>query len=497
MTTDAMMTTELMMSANDTDPSPPIIAGIKDAGIKLCYAKMDLPLLPRIILTILLLISVVGHVLVIIVCVRERNKATYKQDIVYMVALAIVDMIFCLSILIMRPSVRNIVALKTLLPLLLCMSLVLMALRAVERFNIFIRKQAKPWSFRFQIILCLVSNLFVAVPINYSNFFTNIPFGFIFWCIVSLIILVSYVTIVCKLLLQGRKSSHTQPTRLFRRQINATTYIDSTLLQHQRSKDRSPLKTATDQYTGPSSRPTNETEITFVRTLQTPNAVMNNHNSLRPDGIVQEKILDQLKNNEVILHVAETNKDIGKKQKEMAIAQASKQLENENIAIVFAETINYPGNEQNEAILEQDIKQLGKGDSDVCFVQTSEKFGKENKQVDLAQKSTQVAKDSRTEVPIHVNRNQISTTRRNKGNHLCRSSSALVFITIIFYLSWFPAWMINISDRLSCYLIFFIVINSTVNPVIYLITLKSFRQASYILLSMLFRRLCKIRLSNI
>ena len=167
MTTDDMMAAKLMMSANNhTDPSPLIIAGIKDAGIKLCYTKMDLPLLPRIILTILLLISVVGHLLVIIVCVRERNKATYKQDIVYMVALAIVDMIFCLSILLMRPSVRHIVALKTLLPLLLCMSLVLMALRAVERFKIIIRKQAKPWSSRFQIILCLVSNLFVAVPIN-------------------------------------------------------------------------------------------------------------------------------------------------------------------------------------------------------------------------------------------------------------------------------------------------------------------------------------------
>ena len=181
----------------------------------------------------------------------------------------------------------------------------------------------------------------------------------------------------------------------------------------------------------------------------------------------------------------------------MATAQTSEQLENENIAIVSAETINYPGNEQKEEILEQDIKQLGEGDSDVCFAQTSETFGKENKQVDLAQKSTQVARDSRTEVSIHVNRNQISTTRRNKGNHLCRSSSALVFITIIFYLSWFPAWMINISDRLSCYLIFFIVINCTVNPVIYLITLKAFRQASYTLLYMLFRRLCKIRLSHI
>ena len=658
MTTDGMMPLELMTRKDDTDQSAII------TGPKSCYDNVELALLPRIIMTIFLLISSACHLLVIIVCIRQRKKATYKQDIVYMVALAIVDMLSCLSAPAMRPDVRQTnIALKSVLPLLTYMSVILLTIRAVDRFNIFIRKQAKPWSFRFQIILCLVSNLFVTVPITYSNLLTKIPFASIFGFTASFIILVSYVAIVCKLLQQARKSSlrisptqPKQPMMLSERQINVTKDAHFAMEEGQSLKGSLSLGTATDQSTGPPS--THETDISFNETSQTPNVVMINHSSLRPDHIVKVKRPDQLKSNEVIL--AQTRKHMIEENKEASIAQTSKQFVYENEEMVSEETIKHPGKEQKAEVLAQNSKQLGKKNRDVLFAQSKETFGKENREVDQAKKSTQIKKERGTEenrevhrtekkerkteeneemdcaqkgtqmekkrrtekngevdhaekkerktveneemdcaqkgtqmrkerrtekngkvdraekkeretveneemdcaqkgtqmgqkrrteknrevdraekkerkteeneevdraqkstqmgkerrteedrevhhapkrtqmrkerrsdVPLHVNKNQILTTRRNKGKHLRRASLSLVLITIIFYLSWIPAWIRDISDSVPCYLIFLVFVNCTVNPFIYLITLKTFRQESYNVLSIPFRRLCK------
>ena len=568
MTTDVMMPLELMTPENGIDQSDVI------TGTKSCFDNVELPLLPRIILYILLLISSACHLLVIIVCIRQRKKATYKQDIVYMVALAIVDMLSCVLAPAMRPGVRKTnIAIRSLLPLLTYMSVMLLAIRAVDRFNIFIRKQAKPWSFRFQIILCLVSNLFVTVPMIYSNLLTDIPFALIFGLTASLIILVSYVAIVCKLLQKARKSSlrisPTQPMLLSERQSNVTNDAHSAMKEGQNLKGSLSLGTATDQSTGPPI--TNKTEISINETSQIPNVVVINHSSLRPDHTVIEKILHQQKNNEVIL--AQASKHMVEENKEVSIAQTNKEFGNEYEEMVSEETIKHPGKEQKKEVLAQNSKQLGKENKDVLFAQTKETFGKENREVDRAKKSTQMRKGRRTEgnrgvdraqkkerkteeneevdgaqkgkqmgkergieenrevdgtqkgtqmrkerrteehrevdqapentqmgkerrseVPLHmlhVNRNTTLTTRRNKGKHLRRASLSLVFITIIFYLSWFPAWMRDISDSVPCYLLLLVFVNCTVNPFIYLITLKTFRQEYYNLIFIPFRRLCK------
>ena len=507
MTTDVMMPLELMTPENGIDQSDVI------TGTKSCFDNVELPLLPRIILYIFLLISSACHLLVIIVCIRQRRKATYKQDIVYMVALAIVDMLSCVLAPVMRPGVRKTnIAIRSLLPLLTYMSVMLLAIRAVDRFNIFIRKQAKPWSFRFQIILCLVSNLFVTVPMIYSNLLTNIPFALIFGLTASLIILVSYVAIVCKLLQKARKSSlrisPTQPMLLSERQSNVTNDAHSAMKEGQNLKGSLSLGTATDQSTGPPI--TNKTEISINETSQIPNVVVINHSSLRPDHTVIEKILHQQKNNEVIL--AQASKHMVEENKEVSIAQTNKEFGNEYEEMVSEETIKHPGKEQKKEVLAQNSKQLGKENKDVLFAQTKETFGKENREVDRTQKGTQMRKERRTEehrevdqapentqmgkerrseVPLHVNRNKTLTTRRNKGKHLRRASLSLVFITIIFYLSWFPAWMRDISDSVPCYLLLLVFVNCTVNPFIYLITLKTFRQEYYNLIFIPFRRLCK------
>ena len=618
MATDVMMTTEQMMYEDATDQSPII------TGSKLCFNNLNVPLIPRISIYTVSLIFSAFHLLVIIVCVRERKKATYKHDIVYMVGLAIVDMTFLLSTIIVQPGARKTGALTSLTPLILVMSVMLLALRAVDRFNIFIRKQAKPWSFRFQIVLCLVSNVFVTVPITYSALFTDIPFILIFWCIVSLIILVSYSTIVCKLLLKARKSrlqiSPTQPSRLFRRHI---------------AGGKSSRGTATDENAGISS--IKETGMTFVEPLQNLNVAMSKHSSVQPDHVVEEKTLHQMTNIEVItaetsnqmrnehkvldiattsskigkennehevaiattsshigkengevaiattsnhigkengeiaiattsnhigqengevaiattsnqigqengevaiattsnqigkeneeVAIVETSKHIGKKHGEVAIEKTfrqtskenwemvimktnsqmgndndevaivhkSKHMGNESKEMVTVQTIRYPGRGKKEEVIVQNSTQSANINKNVFPVQKSEKFGKKKvgMRLEVRQNSAHIGKDKRTEVPVHVNRNQILITKRNKGNHIRSASLALVCITIIFYLSWFPTWLVNIWDGAPCNLLLIVYVNSIVNPFVYLITLKTFRKASYNLISMFFRRLCK------
>ena len=396
-----------------------------------------------------------------------------------MVGLAIVDMTFLLSAVISRPSVRNTGALRGLMPLLLFMSVMLLATRAVDRFNIFIRKQAKPWSLRFQIVVCLVSNIFVTVPITYSHLYTDIPFGLIFWCIVSLIIMVSYSTIVCKLLLKARKYrikiNPTQPSRLLRRHI---------------AKGQSSMGTATDETAGTSRM--NETEMTFVEKLQIPNTAMNKHSSVRRDHVIKEKTLDQMTNQAVI--PAETRTEMRKEHEVLDKATTSNQIgkENKELEVAIATTGNHIGNESGEVAIATTGNQIGK-EKNVLPVQKSKKFGKKKigVRLEVGQYSAHMGKDKRTEVPIHVNRNQRLITKRNKGNHIRGASLALVFITIIFYLSWFPTWLIDIWDGAPCYLLMFIYVNNIGNPFVYLITLKAFRQASYHLISRLFCRICK------
>ena len=549
MTTDAMMTTEPMMYEDVTDKSPII------SGSKMCLSSLDLPLLARIILYTLSSIFCVCHLLVIIVCVRERKKATYKHDIVYMVGLAIVDMTFLLSAVMSRPSVRNTGALRGLMPLLLFMSVMLLATRAVDRFNIFIRKQAKPWSLRFQIVLCLISNIFVTVPITYFHMYTDIPFGFIFWCIVSLIIMIFYSTIMCKILLKARKSiiriSLTHPSRLFRCHL---------------AKGQSSMGTTTDENAGTSS--TNKTEMTLVKTLETPNAATNRHSSVQPDHVGEEKTLDQVTNIEVIpaetsnqmrkkhkvmdtatssnpigkenkepdmaiaitdnhikrenaeadiattgnriakenagVDIVKTSNHIGKKDGEVAIATSnnyvrkeneevdivhtSKHMGNESKELFFVKTNNYPRMEKKEEYFVLNSTQWANRNKNVLPVQKSEKFGKEKIGVRLkvGQNSAHMGKDRKTEVPVHVNRNQRLITKQNKGNHIRSASLALVFSTIISYLSWFPTWLIDIWDGAPCYLLMFIYVNNIVNPFVYLITPKTFRQASNNLISSFF-----------
>ena len=149
--------------------------------------------------------------------------------------------------------------------------------------------------------------------------------------------------------------------------------------------------------------------------------------------------------------------------------------------------------EKKEEYFVQNSTQWANRNKNVLPVQKSEKFRKEKIGVRLkvGQNSAHMGKDRKTEVPVHVNRNQRLITKQNKGNHIRSASLAFVFITIIFYLSWFPTWLIDIWDGAPCYLLMFIYVNNIVNPFVYLITLKTFRQASNNLISSFFWRICK------
>ena len=254
-----------------------------DKNVHVCFANVERPLVMDTIITLFLVVISACHLIVIIVCVRERKKASYKQDIVYMVALAMVDMSFCLSAIILQNSdvgLKNSVAIRSLPIALLCMSIMLLAIRAIERCTIFTTQKSKPWSFRFQSLLCVVSNIFVAIPITYLNYLTSVPFVAIFYCSMSLIILPSYATIVWTICTQARKNMHTYVSRttLFRRPINVID-IDPTLKPEQ---PKQPQNMVTDQNTGRSQNTGDSQKNTDVS--QIPRTNMVNNNLVTPDN---------------------------------------------------------------------------------------------------------------------------------------------------------------------------------------------------------------------
>ena len=427
MTTDYMLTTESIF-ADDKDNSFSV------TSVQLCFANVDRPPLLETAKAILLVVLSVCHLIVIVVCVRERKKASYKQDIVYMVALAIVDMTFCLSILPLQHSdigLQTSLAFRNLPLLLLCMSIVILALRAIEKCKIFIRPQAKPWSFRFQILLCMVSNIFVAIPITYLNYLTSIPFAPIFWCIASFIILVSYVIIVWAIFTQASKNR--------RRNVIG---VDSTLKQRHVPSASDPHNIVTEHNTGQTQ---NRTEIPQIQGTN-----MASTRLVRPEGVIKEKI-----------------KNVQRK----------------------------PIEEDNEKNLAQTNVQLhGEGDKEVVLAHTSKQMVNGNKDVVLAEAGKQMGNCKvERKSPLHVSSSHIVTVQRKKGQKFRRAGFGLVLITIIYFLSTTPTWLSDLVDGAPCYLKWFGLINCFVNPFIYFTMIKSFRQA---VRNLIYTCVCKCCKSN-
>ena len=333
-----------------------------------------------------------------------------------MVALAIVDMTFCLSILPLQHSdvgLQTSLVLLSLPLLLLCMSIMILALRAFQRWKIFARPQAKPWSFRFQILLCMVSNIFVAIPITYLNYLTSIPFAPIFWCIASFIILVSYVTIVWTIFTQASKNR--------RRNVIG---VGPTLEQRHVPSANDPQKIDTEQNTG---QPQNRAEII-------PGTNMAGTSQVRPEGVIKEKI-----KNEQLRPIEEDNEN--------------------NLA-------------------QTNVQPHGEGDKEVVFAHTSKQLVNENKDVVLAEAGKQMRRcGAERKSPLRNNSSHIVTVQQKKLQQLRRAGFGFVLITIIYFLSTTPMWISRVVDGAPCYLKWFVFINFIVNPFIYFTMMKSFRNA--------------------
>ena len=546
MTTDATVTTELSDCTNDNGNSSLV------TSVKVCFASVDRSPLQQSVKALLLLVISFCHLIVVIVCVRERKKASYKQDIVYMVALAMVDMAFCVSILIplqgIDTGLHNSVAFRNLPVMLMCMSVVLLAIRAVERCKIVIRQQAKSWPFRFQMLLCMASTIFVAIPIEYLDYLTNIPFVPIFWCVVSLVILVSYGAIVWKILTQSGKSRRRNECvprmTLFQRRINVID-VDSTLKQRHVPRAGHPQNMVTDQNNGKLHNATEILQIPNTASIslvppkngtgipQVPRANIVSSSLVPPQNGTEISQIPRAniasssfvrpENGTEILQIPRANtasSSLVPPQNGTEISQIPRaniassslvppqngteisQIPGTNIAgsslvpsesFVKEKIMNEPVLEnKNEVCLAQTHSPLGKGNEDVFGAHTSNQLVNGTKYVALVEGGKQMGNSGvKNRSSIHGNKSQISA-QREKGQHIRRAGWGLVLITILFFLSVTPAWIADVVDGAPCYLKLFSILNGTVNPFIYFAMIKSFRQAVCNLMRTCLCKCCKL-----
>ena len=144
------------------------------------------------------------HGMVIIVCWRERKRASYKRDIVYMMALAAVDFLFCffIPIAVEIQAIATSVAFRYAVLLVTMCSLTLLTIRATERFLIVITNTTLTWSFKFQISVCFLVTSLVAMLVISVDYYTEFSLVRVYACICSVIILGAYTAVIGKVVKQ-------------------------------------------------------------------------------------------------------------------------------------------------------------------------------------------------------------------------------------------------------------------------------------------------------
>ena len=363
-----------------------------------------------------------GHFLVIVICWKERKIASYKNDIVYMVSLAIVDILFSctLPFAIQLPGLMfNVVYQYTILVLTVS-SLTLLTIRAIERLKMVVKPTAKPWSFKFQSAVCVFSNVFVVIPLTQIYFHVEAPIIRVYGSICSIIILVSYIIIFCVILKQYYKlKSAVHPFRL------TVSESENTPMPCMNGNSERKMK------------PTSKTRA------ESPRAGTSKMQLEQPLDINRLKVPRATKHPRV---TRETRKSVCQD-------TAPVQTQTSNLSINTAPHTSTNGRSPKEP-------SCNKTEA-VCKHIEETKTGNNNQRLSRNTSAT-------------VDPNPVTCVRKK---NVVRVGFGLFLVTFIFYFSWLPVLLVSVSDRVPCEILMIHLINYISNPLIYFIISPKFRRS--------------------
>ena len=365
------------------------------------------------------------HFLVIVICWKERKNATYKNDIVYMVCLAIVDILLSctLPFAIKLPGLMSNVVYQYAILLLTASSLTLLTIRAIERFKMVVKNTSKPWTFKVQIFVCALVIVFVVIPLTQASSHVDAPIIRIYGSVCSIVILGSYAFIFWFMLRQYYKlKSAVQPIGLE--------------LCESKHKSHEPM---------PSVNGNTQLRVTLTSTtgLESPRA-----------GTSNMRLEQPLDNTRLKVPRATTHaKMTGEKLKFICKNTRSVQTQTSNVSIntVPHKLTNsclskVPGCTKTEA---------------VCTSIEETKVETNDPQL------------SRNNTPATIDHQTPASCRRKKL--VVHVGFGLFLVTFIFYFSWLPVLLVSINDRVPCEILMIHLINYISNPFIYFIIIKKFR----------------------
>ena len=381
-----------------------------------------------------------GHCLVLVVCWRERKKATYKQDIVYMVGLALVDIAVCLLVPVVVspfPHILNSEVFKSVFLSFVILSLNLLTTRALERFKMVFFHKMRPWSFKVQLKVSLMFNVTTVSLFSIIYYLDDFPIVALYMGVCSLIIVTAYTIIFGKLVTKYHKvtsqvvpsdvnDSKNKPSHESEREtkigkaigVDAPNASTSVLSQNITGVDTSQAST--------SAMPTDLTTITAINIPQAPTRAI-------PPDLINVQLLRVPK----VTH---------------------------RVAVGYeSSAVKIPSNVTGTA---------GTENSELKNTAQKTTIIVENKPG-----STKVQKNTCSETAIRDGQNPRTNMQTRKKNVVIHIGLGLLLVTVVFYISWIPVLLAKFTDWVPCEVMMVAALNYTTNPLIYFLTLNNFREA--------------------
>ena len=390
------------------------------------------------------LACLMGHVLVLVVCWRERKKATYKQDIVYMVGLALVDIAVCflVSVASRIPRVLNSEVFKSVFLLLVILSLNLLTTRAIERFKMVIIHKMRPWSFKVQLKVSLMVNATTVSLFSIIYYLDDFPIVALYMGVCSLIIVTSYTIIFGKLAKKYTKmTSQVVPS-------NVNDPKNKLTQSHKSQRETKLGETAgVDAPHASSSMPTDHTHITRVVISQASTSAV-------PTDLTA---ITRINNPQASTSSMPTD------------------FINEQFLCVPKEKVGY---ESRAVTKPSNVTGTARNESSQLnhTKQKTTVIGENKPENKKAQKNTC------SETAIRDGQNPSSNMQTRKKKVVFHVGLGLLLVTVVFYISWIPVLLAKFTDWVPCEVMIVAGLNFTTNPLIYFVTLTNFREAVVVLI---------------
>ena len=424
------------------------------------------------------------QLLVIIVCCRQRGKCTYKQDLVYMVALAIVDLLFWLTCAlgIVVPNGDNSLLYGQTHFFISCTSIILLAVRAVERLNILVRSRVVLWSLKFQIGVCSLTTFALSLPVSISNLLTTFRVIFLYWCICSLITFAAYAIIICILFKPVCKNNQANPEQTTEPQGELCLDIYRGKLSMPQDNSDPTQMTSLGEYiqldtsSKLKEQPQPGTSKMMSKEINSDTIQMSPGQRTCRISKMTLKQLDQPGTSKHTLPLIENVVTLQLEESREA-PTSNKDRHGINKVVIPMINVSYVESAQTEFCTRNTARNAELMTLTVPSPTRMKPSPKENirtARCTLPEKTpSQTNPNTKTKaIPGRAAQEKMYIIQKRR---LLKTSFSLALVTLFFYISWIPVWLLSYISWLPCGMLNLSYLNFIANPAIYISTIKSFR----------------------